>query len=176
MEVFEVESRARARINAEVAKVLSIDVEHRRAQVLTKGSAQTLDLDGEMHWEHAYTSTVHAAQGRTADRVLLHLDTSTPQLLGHESWYVAISRARSELRIFTDRADRLPDVIRRTLQQESAIEVVAPAKAPPSPDTSARERSREHVRGGFEFGFLSADRSQLSPGYGWIRWVIRSST
>jgi len=50
------------------------------------------------HWEHAYASTVHAAQGKTTDRVLVHLDTKYEKTIGSESFYVAISRARHEAR------------------------------------------------------------------------------
>jgi ATP-dependent exoDNAse (exonuclease V) alpha subunit len=86
---------------------------------------QALKLEHEQHWDHAYASTVHAAQGRTAERVILHLDTTQPQLLGHESFYVGLSRARREVAIFTDNVDRLPLVIGKSLAQASALEGVA---------------------------------------------------
>ena len=139
VEVYELERRAlaagdlirwtrndndRGRYNAELAQVLSIQPEEQTAQVLVHGRVQTIELDRDRHWEHAYVSTVHAAQGRTADRLFLHLDTSQGHLLGHESWYVGISRARSELRIFTDDAAKLPPGIARSLEQESALEVL----------------------------------------------------
>ena len=59
------------------------------------------------------------------------------------SRYVGISRARSELQIFTDDPTRLPLQIRRTLEQESALDV--------SPKPTSREISYE--RGGFGFGY-----------------------
>ena len=116
---------ANGRINAEVGRVVAIDRNQHRADVLVNGALHRLDLDRQGHWELAYATTIHAAQGRTADRVLLHLDTSKPHLISHEGWYVGISRARSELRIFTDSVERLPEQIRTSLQQESALGVVA---------------------------------------------------
>jgi len=67
---------------------------------LVRGSQNTeaLDLRHMRHWEHAYASTVHAAQGKTTDRVLVHLDTKYEKTIGSESFYVAISRARHEAR------------------------------------------------------------------------------
>jgi ATP-dependent exoDNAse (exonuclease V) alpha subunit len=144
---------ANDRYNAGIAEVLSVDHEERIANVLVNGVAQTLDLDRERHWEHAYASTIHAAQGRTADRVLLHLDSSQVHLLGHEGWYVGISRARRDVRIFTDSAERLPAYISASLQQESALEV-ARQVAPPVHEQPriGRKLGIDRAYPGFEIG------------------------
>jgi conjugative relaxase-like TrwC/TraI family protein len=151
VEVYELEKRSLAagdlirwtrndnehgRYNAELAQVLSIQPGTNTAQILVHGRVQIMDLGHDLHWEHAYASTVHAAQGRTADRLLLHVDASQGHLLGHESWYVGISRARNEIRIFTDDASRLPAGIARSLEQESALEVASVYRR--------RERDRGH--------------------------------
>jgi ATP-dependent exoDNAse (exonuclease V) alpha subunit len=156
VEVFAVESRSlgvgdlvrwtrndadKRRVNARIGTVVAIDRDRRQAELLVNATKHVVDLDREMHWEHGYASTVHAAQGRTADRVLLHIDTREPHLIGHESWYVGISRARSALQIFTDQPDRLPAVLQQSLQQESALEVVRP-----------RERAVERAPFGMMFG------------------------
>jgi conjugative relaxase-like TrwC/TraI family protein len=137
VEVFEVEHRHLAagdvirwtrndkdldRRNGERATVLEIDTELHVARVRVGKTEQLLDLKTQPYWEHGYASTVHAAQGRTVDRAILHLDTNQQALIGYESFYVAISRARHEVEIFTDNAECLPDRIAQSLAQESALE------------------------------------------------------
>jgi conjugative relaxase-like TrwC/TraI family protein len=116
--------KAQDRRNGEQAEVLAVDPVARTAQVRVREEVQTLNLDAELHWDHAYVTTVHAAQGRTADRAILHLDTSEPQLIGHQSFYVALSRARHGVKIYTDHKDRLPGAVSRTLVQPSALEAM----------------------------------------------------
>jgi ATP-dependent exoDNAse (exonuclease V) alpha subunit len=69
------------------------------------------------HWEHGYASTVHAAQGRTADRVLVHLDARYEKTVGSESFYVALSRARHQAKLYTDDQLRLGEVVGRSQQR-----------------------------------------------------------
>ncbi|MEQ9150892.1 MAG: hypothetical protein RLO06_05325, partial [Parvibaculum sp.] len=83
---------------------------------------QMLNLETQRHWDHAWAVTAHGAQGQTRGRALVHIDTAEKNLVGYENWYVAISRAKRELEVFTDDVDRLPNVIQRPMQQESALE------------------------------------------------------
>jgi ATP-dependent exoDNAse (exonuclease V) alpha subunit len=116
--------KQKGRRNGTLAEVVSVS--DRSAVVRVHGREQQIDLSRDRHWEHAYASTVHAAQGRTADAVIVHVDSSHPQLHGHESWYVGISRAREEVRIYTDDAGRLPAVIQRSMAKTAALEVAIP--------------------------------------------------
>jgi ATP-dependent exoDNAse (exonuclease V) alpha subunit len=46
------------------------------------------------HFDHSYAVTSHSSQGLTAERVLVHADTSVhPDLLNSRFGYVSISRA-----------------------------------------------------------------------------------
>lgn len=138
------------RRNGETAMVLEVDEEARTASVLVGGRRQTLDLDRDLHWDHGYVSTVHAAQGRTADRAILHIDTSESRLTGHESWYVSVSRARHGVEILTDDEARLPVVITRSMAKESALEEVVRgrfAEDEPHFEASHSVAPRERVRG-----------------------------
>ena len=47
------------------------------------------------HVELAYAQTSHAAQGRTADRVLIHANSKATNLVDQKMLYVAISRAKT---------------------------------------------------------------------------------
>ena len=62
------------------------------------------------HWDYAYASTSYSAQGATADRVLVNMDTSAKgakALLTQAMAYVALSRPRHDMRVYTDNRLRL---------------------------------------------------------------------
>ena len=76
---------------------------------LANGREQRLDLTDprDTHLRHAYVQTVHAAQGQTAERVLIHADSRSTNLIDQKMLYVALSRARGEAIVVTDDRDRL---------------------------------------------------------------------
>jgi conjugative relaxase-like TrwC/TraI family protein len=95
------------------------------------GSLFCVDLKKFPHWDHAYNSTIYASQGKTFDRVIIHVDTSrNKKLLGKEPFYVAISRGRNQAKIFTNDAEALPKAIFPSRVQENAVEVRDAAKVP----------------------------------------------
>ncbi|WP_265923378.1 ATP-dependent DNA helicase [Cupriavidus nantongensis] len=76
-----------------------------------------------LHLEHAYASTVHSAQGLTSDRVFVALDTKS-RTASMNLYYVAISRARHEARVYTDSLVRLPEAISRRGEKTTAMGVM----------------------------------------------------
>ena len=66
-----------------------------------------LPADRPLHLDHAYATTVHSSQGTTADRVLIDAATHS-RTTTKDVYYVAISRARLEARIYTDEVEKLP--------------------------------------------------------------------
>jgi len=115
------------RRNGEVVEAISVDADTGVATVRGSRGAERLDLSTTQHWEHAYASTVHAAQGKTADRVLVHLDTKYEKSIGSESFYVAVSRARHEARLYVDDQSRLPSAIGQSRQQQYGLEALESA-------------------------------------------------
>ncbi len=98
--------RERGWKNRETGRVVEVDEAKSTVLVeteLVQGhlTRHRLDLGKDRHWEHGYASTIFSAQGRTTDEVLIHIDTSQKQVMGHEAWYVAVTRARSSLAVFT---------------------------------------------------------------------------
>jgi conjugative relaxase-like TrwC/TraI family protein len=70
---------------------------------LEKGRRVKLDPSENRHFDHGYAVTSHSAQGLTADRVLINADAKAhPDLVNSRFAYVAVSRARSDARIYTD--------------------------------------------------------------------------
>lgn len=106
--------RDAGRINGARGEVTAIDEQARTATVLgARGQTQILDLDAarDRHIAHAYVDTAFAAQGRTADHVIIHADSRATNLVDQKSFYVGISRAKESATIVTDDRAKLTSAI-----------------------------------------------------------------
>jgi conjugative relaxase-like TrwC/TraI family protein len=121
------------RINGLGATVTSIDTAANRATVkLANGREQRLDLSDprDAHLRHVYVQTAHAAQGQTAERVLIHADSRSTNLVDQKMLYVALSRARAEAIVVTDDKDRLVRAIyERAGEKQTAMSATVPEPA-----------------------------------------------
>ena len=61
------------------------------------GQTSTIDLSGNQYIDYAWVSTTYSSQGKTAERVLALLGETT----NREAFYVAISRAKRVLTLYT---------------------------------------------------------------------------
>jgi conjugative relaxase-like TrwC/TraI family protein len=76
------------------------------------------------HFDHGYAVTSHSSQGITANRVLVHADTSIhPDLLNSRFGYVSISRASHEATLFTDDLAKLGPQLGAHTSKTSALEI-----------------------------------------------------
>lgn len=83
--------------NREQGTVEALSPEGRANIHLDSGRKVSLDPDQMRHLDHGYAVTSHSAQGLTADRVLVHVDTGIhPQLVSDPFAYVSISRASQD--------------------------------------------------------------------------------
>ena len=80
------------------------------------------------HFDHGYAVTSHSSQGLTAERVLVHADTSVhPDLLNSRFGYVSISRASHEATLFTDNMAKLGPQLGADVSKTSALEIGQPS-------------------------------------------------
>lgn len=70
----------------------------------------------------AYVSTVHSAQGLTADRVLMNFDTKS-RTTNKAVYYVGISRPRQLVRIYTNDRAKLPAAAAREHEKTAALDM-----------------------------------------------------
>ncbi|WP_052050576.1 MobF family relaxase [Leptolyngbya sp. KIOST-1] len=61
------------------------------------GQTSTINLNGNQYIDYAWVSTTYSSQGKTAERVLALLGETT----NREAFYVAISRAKREVTLYT---------------------------------------------------------------------------
>jgi len=128
--------------NGQVGVIRAIDGKG-RAQIQLEGSGRrvALDLGRPQPIDHAYALTSHSSQGRTVDRALVVVDTEqSRELVNRQQFYVGISRARLEARVFTDSREELPRAVDRDAGKASALALV-----------KGQRRGRE-VRDGLEAG------------------------
>ena len=113
-------------LNGNRATVTVIDPENQKI-TLSKADGQlvTLDSSKPLHLNHGYCSTVHSAQGQTAERVLIDAD-SYSSATNDSAYYVAISRARESVKIFTDDKSMLPESISRKSTKAAAMDISKP--------------------------------------------------
>lgn len=125
--------RDAGRINGLRGTITGIDPKRQQATIaLANGREQRLDLADprDAHLRHAYVQTAHAAQGQTAERVLIHADSRSANLVDQKMLYVALSRAKTEAIVVTDDKARLIRAIHeRAGEKQTAMEVSAPEAA-----------------------------------------------
>ncbi len=77
------------------------------------------------HLDHAYSSTVHGAQGITRDNVIAVLDSGRGALTDQATFYVELTRARDRVVVLTDnREDLMAALEASTGERVSALEAV----------------------------------------------------
>jgi ATP-dependent exoDNAse (exonuclease V) alpha subunit len=122
--------RDAGRINGLGGTVTGLDISTGHATLkLVNGREQRLDLSDprDTHLRHAYVQTAHAAQGQTAERVLIHADSRSTNLVDQKMLFVALSRAKWEAVIVTDDRDRLVRALtERAGEKQTAMAAAAP--------------------------------------------------
>lgn len=87
------------------------------------GKSVKLDLNDAHALDYGYAVTSHSSQGKTIDNVLIHAETTeSRQLLNERMAYVAVSRAKNEMRIFTDDAAQLSGKLARRTDKSEIVQ------------------------------------------------------
>lgn len=154
----------RSLVNGQTARVISVGPKTVRIRTEDGRSLRLSRDDPQLrHIDHAYSSTVHAAQGLTADRVIAVLESGHGALTDQATFYVEISRARDEVVVLTDNREQLAETLEertglrmtaleaigeRTVDREleAVPEIALPEKAPVQTTARAFEALREAVR------------------------------
>ena len=122
-------------VNGGEAVVLGID--SRRVKFdLGGGTRLSLSRDDPQlrHIDHAWSTTVHGAQGMTRDAAIGVLDTGHGRLTGQAGLYVEASRARDRFVLVTDNRESLEEALEENAGiRMTALEAVGDDDAPPGP-------------------------------------------
>jgi ATP-dependent exoDNAse (exonuclease V) alpha subunit len=117
--------------NGTVGTIKKLDHERAVATVEVGPRRFRLDLKEPKALDHAYAVTSHKSQGLSRERVYLAVDTShSEELVNRRQFYVGISRAVEDARVYTDDRGALSRAVSREQGRESALSVLdrAPAR------------------------------------------------
>ncbi|PSB24310.1 AAA family ATPase, partial [Chlorogloea sp. CCALA 695] len=103
-----------------------IGIEGQTATVeLEGGKTGTIDLYQPLHLDYALVATTYSSQGKTADRVLV--SSTCDATVSSESVYVAISRAKYDLKIYAENVDFLLEQAQESKAQKTVLELLQPS-------------------------------------------------
>ena len=113
-------------LNGEEARILSIGKKSLRLQAADGRTLTLAHDDPQLHFiDHAWTSTIHAAQGMTCDQVIAVLDANQGAITGQAAFYVELTRARDNAVLLTDDRDGLVEALETAAGDElSALEAI----------------------------------------------------
>ena len=125
--------RARRLVNGGEAEILSIGY---RFVKIGMEDGRTLSLRREdpqlRHVDHAWSATLHAAQGTTRDNAIVVLDSGHGAPVDRAAFYVGISRARDNAVVLTDNREDLVEALEAHAGLPmTALEAVGEEIAPP---------------------------------------------
>jgi ATP-dependent exoDNAse (exonuclease V) alpha subunit len=111
--------------NGEYATVTKLDQNQMQVHLDGRDRKLSIPLAEARKVDLGYASTSHSAQSATVDRVLVNIDSSrSAHLVNDRMYYVAISRARLDARIYTDDEQRLRQAVARSPEKQLALDVV----------------------------------------------------
>jgi conjugative relaxase-like TrwC/TraI family protein len=85
------------------------------------GRQRTICLTGKQFIDYAWVNTTYSSQGKTADRVLALMDSTTSK----ESFYVAVSRARHHLTLYTSNKSELLQLAQKSRAKENVSDYIS---------------------------------------------------
>ena len=84
------------------------------------GKQENIDLSLPKNLDYAQVSTTYSSQGKTAERVLISADFT----VGQESFYVAVSRVKSDLKLYTADQENLRELAKASRAKENPLELL----------------------------------------------------
>jgi conjugative relaxase-like TrwC/TraI family protein len=116
--------RDRGLANRELGTLEHIDTRGTIRIRFDSGRVVTFPSTDHRHLDHGYAVTSHSSQGQTANRVLMHVDTQRTgeALVNRRFAYVAVSRGREDVQLYTNDKARLEFALSRETSHQSAID------------------------------------------------------
>jgi ATP-dependent exoDNAse (exonuclease V) alpha subunit len=110
--------------NRELGTVEKIDNSGNLKLRMDSGREVEFNVRQMPHLDYGYAVTSHSSQGQTADRVLVHVDSSQAhgELLNSRMAYVSVSRAQFDVQMYTNDAKTLGHTLSRDVSHPSAMQ------------------------------------------------------
>ena len=110
--------------NRELGTVEKIDNSGNLKLRMDSGREVEFNVRQMPHLDYGYAVTSHSSQSQTADRVLVHVDSSQAhgELLNSRMAYVSVSRAQFDVQMYTNDAKTLGHTLSRDVSHPSAMQ------------------------------------------------------
>lgn len=116
--------------NGTVGTIRKLDRETGMATVEVGSRKVKVDLREPRAIDHAYAVTSHRSQGLSRERVYVSIDTKhSAELVNRRQFYVSVSRAVQDARVYTDDRAGLARAVAREQSRPQAVEVAERAQA-----------------------------------------------
>lgn len=115
-------NRSAGLANRELGKIERIDTSGNMHLRMDSGRTAVTRPGERLHLDHGYAVTSHSAQGATADRVMVHAESGQSAALVNQRFaYVAGSRMREGLDVYTDNTQKLASSLHRKFDKIAAL-------------------------------------------------------
>ncbi|OKH21816.1 hypothetical protein FACHB389_31465 [Nostoc calcicola FACHB-389] len=108
------------RRNGQEFVVTAIEGDSAQIQYLDSNRTETINLKQAQNLDYALVSTIYSSQGKTTDLALIAADYT----IGQESFYVAISRARHNVLLYTKDKSELLELAQESKAKDNALELL----------------------------------------------------
>jgi len=137
--------------NGQLVTIESVDADGIAMLRDASGETTTADLSGQQYLDYALVSTTYSSQGKTADQVLVAVDRT----ISKEGLYVAVSRAKQKLSLYTADKARLFKQAERSAAKENPSDYLPLFKLvnPDAQNEKAADTARD-VRGADQSEYL----------------------
>ena len=121
--------------NRELGTVDKIDGDGNLKLRMDSGREVEFNAKQHPHLDYGYAVTSHSSQGQTADRVLIHVDSSQAhgELLNSRMAYVSVSRAEFDVQMYTNDAKTLGQQLSRDVSHPTALQSQTPIQQTSQP-------------------------------------------
>jgi conjugative relaxase-like TrwC/TraI family protein len=126
--------------NRQTFAVSQIDPSGNAQTTYDDGKTAQVNLNGHQHIDYALVSTTYSSQGKTAHRVLAALDHTT----NRESLYVAISRAKHHLALYTANQTELFRLAQTSRAKQNASDYIPLFQVVSSHAQTSQNQSQTH--------------------------------
>lgn len=127
--------------NGQIVTVESVDALGTATVRDAKGNVMQLKLTAQQYLDYALVSTTYSSQGKTADQVLTDVDST----LSKEGLYVAVSRARSNLTMYTADREKLYKKAQRSAAKANPSDFLTLFQMA-NPDAETTHRPARYLR------------------------------
>ncbi|MBE8991716.1 MobF family relaxase [Nostoc sp. LEGE 12450] len=108
------------RRNGQEFIVTAIEGDSAQIEYLDSNRTETINLKQAQNLDYALVSTIYSSQGKTTDLALIAADYT----IGQESFYVAISRARHNVKLYTKDKSELLELAQESKAKDNALELL----------------------------------------------------